>query len=59
MVYETKDHTRLAAIFEYRKSSNRQKITFNLTFRDGLHDKVLTVNLKDVFDNEVIKGSFS
>ena len=52
-----KDHTRLAAIFEYRKSSNHQEITFNLEFQNGEHNQILTLNLKDIFDNEVKQNS--
>lgn len=49
-----KDHTRLMAIYEYRKSSNQQKITFNLEFNHGFQSQILTIQLKDIFDNEVI-----
>lgn len=49
--FETKkDHTTLTATFEFRKSSHRKFITLFIEYEDSIHSKVLTIDIKELFN---------
>jgi len=44
----------LQAAFEYRKNSNQQTITLNIEYKNELHNKVITLPIKEFISTQVL-----